>query len=120
VRLTRRRFLVGGAATALGAAGVYELVDHLAGSAPSRPAGRVLAEQHLLDGVRLVHQDGVEVLVPPLHHLVVTGRVTVDAHPQSLCDAQTHLESELAVLEDDYEATPAGLGITVGWGMPYF
>jgi len=67
-----------------------------------------------------VHQDGVEVLVPPLHHLVVTGRVTVDPHPQSLRDAQTHLESELAGLEDDYEATPAGLGITVGWGMPYF
>jgi hypothetical protein len=120
VKLTRRRFLVGGAATALGAAGVYELVDHLAGSGPRRPAGRLLPEQHLLEGVRHVQQDGVEVLVPPLHHLIVTARVTADPHPQTLRDAQADLESTLSGLEDDYEATPAGLGITVGWGMPYF
>ena len=120
MKLTRRRFLVGGAATALGAAGVYELVDHLAGSAPSRPAGRLLPEQHLLEGVRLVHQDGVEVLVPPLHHQVVTARVTADPHPQSLIDAQAHLERIMSDLEDEYPATPAGLGITVAWGLPYF
>jgi hypothetical protein len=120
VKLTRRGFIVGGAATALGAAGVYELVDHLAGNPPRRPAGRLLPEQHLLDGVRVVDQDGVEVLVPPLHHQIVTARVAADAHPQSLSDAQTELESTLAGLEDDYPPTPAGLGVTVAWGMPYF
>jgi hypothetical protein len=117
-RITRRGFLAGGAATALGAVGVYELVDRLAGSAPARPAGKLLAEQHLLEGVRLVHQDGVEVLVPPLHHQVVTARITAD--PRSLRDAQQHLESVLTGLEDDYAPTPAGLGVTVAWGLPYF
>ena len=120
MKLTRRRFLVGGAATALGAAGVYELVDHLAGSAPTRPAGRLLPEQHLLEGIRVVRQNGVEVLVPPLHHQVMTARVAADPHPQSLRDAQTHLAGILRDLEDEYPATPAGLGITVGWGLPYF
>jgi hypothetical protein len=118
VKLTRRGFLAGGAAVALGAAGAYELVDQLAGSGPTRPAGRLLPEQHLLEGVRFVHQDGVEVLVPPLHHQVVTARVTAD--PKSLADAQRSLEEILGGLERDYEATPAGLGITVAWGLPYF
>jgi hypothetical protein len=120
MRLTRREFLVGGAATAIGAAGVYELVDHLAGSGPARPAGRVLPEQHLLDGIRIVQQDGVEVLVPPLHHQVVTARVTTDPQPRSLVDAQAHLEEILAGLDRDYEPNPSGLGVTVAWGLPYF
>jgi len=118
VRLTRRRFIAGGAAAALGAAGVYELVDQLAGSGPTRPAGRLLPEQHLLEGIRIVRQDGVEVLVPPLHHQVVTARIAAD--PASLADEQHELEKVLAGLEDDYVATPAGLGITVAWGTPYF
>ena len=116
--LTRRRFLAGGAATALGAAGVYELVDRLAGSAPERPAGRPRPEQHLLDGVRVVRQDGVAVLVPPLHHEVVTARVAVDR--ADLRDAQAALERVLRGLDDEYEPTPAGLGVTVAWGRPYF
>jgi hypothetical protein len=119
VRLTRRGVLAGGAAAALGgAAGVYELVDQLAGSGPSRPAGRLLAEQHLLDGVRIVREEGIEVLVPPLHHEVVTARVTAGA--SDLRDAQAELERALAGLERDYAATPAGLGVTVAWGGPYF
>jgi hypothetical protein len=119
VKLTRRAFLAGGAAAAAGAAGIYELVDHLAGSSPARPtARRRLAEQHLLQGIRVTRQDGVEVLVPPLHHLVVTGRVTVDQ--RSVAGAQPELEDVLAGLDRDYEPTPAGLGVTVAWGMPYF
>src|SRR5439155_5942031 len=118
VKLTRRGFLAGGTAAALGAAGVYELVDQLAGRGPKRPAGRLREEQHLLDGIRVVQQHNVEVLVPPLHHQVVTARVTAD--PQSLADAQAHVEDGLAGLEADYAPTPSGLGITVAWGMPYF
>ena len=73
---------------ALAAAGIYELVDQLGGS-PSRPAaGGLPPEQHLLDGVRIVEDNGVEVVVPPLHHQLVTahGRASASA---SLKDAQS-------------------------------
>ena len=36
VKLTRREALAGAVATALGGAGIYELVDRLGGSAPKR------------------------------------------------------------------------------------
>ena len=111
--------LAGAAAGVVGATGVYELVDHLAGSSPKRPVEvDRLPEQHLLEGVRIVEQENVEVLVPPLHHEVVTGRLTVT--PADLGDARTALESLLAGLEADYAPSPAGLGVTVAWGLPYF
>ena len=75
MRLTRRRLLAGAAAGALGAGGIYELVDRLA-SSPERPvAVRRSREQHLLEGMQTITDEDVEVLVPPLHHRVVTARV---------------------------------------------
>jgi len=74
MRVTRRGLLAGAAAGALGATGIYELVDRLATS-PQRAAARdLLPEQHLLD-LRVVHDDGIAVVVPPLHHQLVTGTV---------------------------------------------
>jgi hypothetical protein len=116
---TRKELLAGAAAGALGAAGVYELVDRLAASTPSRP--KVAApppEQHLLEGVEVVRENGVEVLVPPLHHEVLTARLSLDA--AELVDAGRTLEQVLAGLDADYPASPAGLGVTVAWGLPYF
>ena len=75
MRLTRRQVLAGAATGALGAAGIYELVDRLAGSPERAAATPVGPEQHLLDGQRVIVDEGVEVLVPPLHHRVVTARV---------------------------------------------
>jgi hypothetical protein len=119
VKLTRRQFVVGAAAGVAGAAGVYELVDQLTGSAPARTLTPVrFREQHLLDGIRVVKENDVEVLVPPLHHRVLTARVVV--HPSDRRDAQRTLERTLAGLEADYAPSPAGLGITVAWGKPYF
>jgi hypothetical protein len=119
MKLTRRQVLAGAAAGAVGATGVYELVDRLTGGAPTRTAtGRRHEEQHLLDGVRVVDQDGVEVLVPPLHHAVVTARVALER--PDLRDAQRSLEQALAGLDDDYAPSPAGLGVTVAWALPYF
>src|SRR5262245_27206387 len=110
--------LAGAAAGALGAAGAYELVDRLAGSAPERAtAGPLPPEQHVLDGVRTITDNGVEVLVPPLHHQVVTARVNVDR--ADLADAQGALEEALAGLEARFAPTPAGLGVTLAWGLPY-
>ncbi len=119
MKLTRRQALAGAAAGALGAAGVYELVDRLAGSSPRRPAaGALPPEQHILDGLRVITDNGVEVTVPPLHHQVVTAKVAVDG--ADLRDAQRVLEDVLATLDVKYAPTPAGLGVTVAWGLPYF
>ena len=120
MRLSRGKLLAGGAAAGLAAGGIYELVDRLAGS-PERPAaGAPTEEQHVLQGVRIVEDDGVEVVVPPLHHQLVTAKVKVEDSRQSLGDAQQALEHALAELERTYPSTPAGLGISVAWGLPYF
>jgi hypothetical protein len=119
MKLTRRQLLGGAAAGALGAAGVYELVNQLTGPSPERAAAALRPrEQHVLDGVRIIRDGGVEVLVPPLHHEVVTAKVAVDR--AELGDAQAALADALRRLDERYEASPAGLGLTVAWGLPYF
>jgi len=124
VRLTRRQALAGAATGALGAAGIYELVDQLTrGSPKRRPVSQVEPlpdEQHVLGGVSFVEDEGVEVLVPPLHHQVVTARVTAGTSRKALREAQAELEHVLAGLDRAYPATPAGLGLAVVWGKPYF
>jgi hypothetical protein len=123
-RVTRRRLLGTAAAAALSGAGVYELVDRLAG-APRRAQASTGggsardAEQHLLRGVREIVDGGVEVTVPPLHHRVVTARVAA-AGPRELRAAAAELEARLRALERRHEPTPAGLGVLVAWGLPYF
>jgi hypothetical protein len=119
MKLTRRQVVAGAAAGAVGATGIYELVDRLTGGSPKRAAaGRLYEEQHILDGVRVVDKDGVAVLVPPLHHELLTARVAVDR--ADLRDAQAELERTLFALERDYAPSPEGVGVTVAWGLPYF
>src|SRR5438105_2887925 len=122
VRLTRKQFLAGAGAGAIGAAGVYELVDRL-GSAPRRAVGPTQplpAEQHVLEGGRIVRDNGIEVVVPPLPHQLVTPELKMDGSRTELQHARGQLERALASLEGRYAPTPAGLGVTVGWGLPYF
>lgn len=120
MRLTRRQLVGGAAASALGAAGIYELANRL-GSAPARvSAGPRPPEQHLLGGIRVVADNDVEVLVPPLHHQVVTATLLVEETPVALRDARESLEQALTGLAERYDETPAGLGVTVSWGLPYF
>src|ERR671935_368590 len=117
MRFTRRQVLVGAAASGLGAAGLYELVDRLTSSHTVRRAGgRPHPEQHVLDGLAVVRDNGVAVLVPPLHHALITARVATD----DIRAAQQDFEQALAELDARYAPTPAGLGVTVGWGLPYF
>lgn len=118
MRLTRRRFLGGAVAGVAGGAGIYELVDRLT-AAPARSAPPVAGlppEQHLLD-LGTVHLDGVEVVVPPLHSELVTATLN---DVSNLGAAQETLESTLRGLDARYARTPAGLGVTVAWGLPYF
>jgi hypothetical protein len=119
VELTRRQLLAGAGATTLAAVGIYELAER-AGRAPSRPVVAARPpEQHVLGGLRVVTDNNVEVVVPPLHHEMVTFRLP-GGGPADLRDAQRRLDQALAGLDRDYASTPAGLGMTVGWGMPYF
>jgi hypothetical protein len=119
MRLTRRQFVAGGAG-ALAAAGIYGLVDRLTG-APERSTTRVLpSEQHVLGKLEVVLDNGVEVVVPPLHHEVVTAILRVEETPQALGAAREALEDVLRRGDDRYGPAPAGLSISVGWGLPYF
>jgi hypothetical protein len=120
VALTRRQLLGGAAASALGAAGIYELVDRFV-TTPARVTGAGRGpEQHLIDGLRVVRDNGAEVIVPPLHHQVVTAKLRVDRSRAELGAARLQLENALRKLDDQFEGTPAGLGVTVAWGLPYF
>ncbi len=111
--------MVGAVAGVVGAAGIYELVDELAGRGPQRAdAAESFPEQHLLDGIRVVHSNGVEVLVPPLHHEIITARV--NAGHSDLRHAQRELSHLLQGLDRKYAPSPAGLGVTIAYGLPYF
>jgi hypothetical protein len=117
MKLTRRSFLGGAAAAAVGGAGIYELVDQLT-KAPARPrydASAFPAEQHVFD-LASAKSEGVAVVVPPLHSEVVTATL----RDVDLRDAQEELEQTLQDLDGRYPANAAGLGVTIGWGRPYF
>ncbi|HEX7256284.1 MAG TPA: hypothetical protein VF236_10190 [Gaiellaceae bacterium] len=120
MKLTRKELLGGAAAGALGAAGIYELVDKLAESPPRAEAGELREEQYLLSGMKLLTHEGVEVVEPPLHHQVVTARLRVGQSRRELLAAQRALEDALQAIEHRYEPNPAGLAVTVAWGLPYF
>ena len=119
MRLTRKE-LIGGAAaaSALAATGIYKLVDELTAPPARVAAGPVAPEQHLLDGIRVALDNGIEVLVPPLHHQVVTATLRVGESPGELREARAELENALRRLDERFEPTPAGLGVTVAWGLP--
>jgi hypothetical protein len=135
---TRRRFLQGAAGTigvlgaSLAAPGVfYKMADAIA-APPSRvPAGAKppAEEQYLLQNTQVINVDGsglqhkhgsVAIHVPPLHDHVITAKLNVSASPAALQEAQQHLESVLVDLESRFSPTPAGLGVTIAWGLPYF
>jgi hypothetical protein len=121
--VTRRGFLRQSAGVALGAAGLYELVDAVArppARAAAALAARPPAEQHLLRGIRVLTDNGVEILAPPLHHQLVTAKLRIGRTKAELRDAQQELEHVLRELDSRFPATPAGLGLTVAWGLPYF
>jgi hypothetical protein len=132
---SRRRFLQGTAGTlggVLASPGIfYQMVDALA-QPPDRLAvtERVAPqEQYLLQNTQVinVNRAGVKsrhgtvaVHVPPLHDQVITARLNAPANAKGFEEAQQHLEAVLLDLERQFPPTPAGVGITVAWGLPYF
>jgi hypothetical protein len=120
MRFRRRTLLGSAAAGALTAVGAYELVDRLTAPAPRETLRRRPREQHVLESTRTVIDEDVEILVPPLHHQVVTARLRLDASATDLRDARQEFERVLGSLDRDHAPTPAGLGVLVAWGLPYF
>jgi hypothetical protein len=120
VRLTRREVLGGGAAAALAGTGIYALVDRLTRTPVRRSSRPAIPEQHVLGDLRVVVDEGVEVVVPPLHDEIVTATVRVGSDPAALRDAQRVLEEALADVDSAFDAAPGGVSISVGWGLPYF
>jgi hypothetical protein len=133
-KLSRRRLLQGTAGTlgaALASAGIYKIVDTIA-DPPGRPAVAASPpnqEQYLLQNEQVVKVNGagvkssdgtIPVRVPALHDHVITATLTVPANARALQEAQHHLESVLLGLERQFPPTPAGAGITLAWGLPYF
>ena len=116
-RFTRRVFArrVGGAV--LGAP-FLSLLDGVALARPAVAQAPPL-EQHIDPGVRISSDNGVEIVVPPLYHEVVTARLTT-ASARELLAAQDELRLALRHIEAGHVAGPRGLIVTVGWGLPYF
>jgi deferrochelatase/peroxidase EfeB len=121
MRLTRRQFAAALAAAAADPFRVYRLVDEAAAKPVRRTTREAMpAEQHLLADLRVVREDGIEVVVPPLHHRVVTAHIAVQEQAAALRDARESLEHALLEIEGEHQVSAAGLAITVAWGLPYF
>src|ERR1044072_7537333 len=76
-------------------------------------------EQHIVPGVRIGADNGVEIVVPPLYHEVVTARLTI-VRGRDLGAARDELRLALEHIERGHVIGPRGLVVTVGWGRPYF
>jgi hypothetical protein len=132
--LSRREFLSNAAAAAaLLSGGLYGLIDEFARPVTRRSevtdqslarhrAATLPREQHLFLDLTTVTDNDTVVTVPPLHHTVVTAKVNVGPTTAALQKAQRVLESAIAKLETSglLNFTPAGLGLAVVWGLPYF
>ena len=90
------------------------------GTRPLDMATALKLEQYLLRDLKVKMESGVGVIVPPLHHRVVTLRLALEPTKSDLHAAQKALEHALRGLENHFEPTPSGLGVTVAWGLPYF
>jgi hypothetical protein len=140
-QLLRRTAGVAGLAATLQGAGLYRMAGALA-SAPPRPApsGHLFApEQHLMDTQVFTDPNSflangsagpvigsIPLVVPPLHHQVITAKIRSPQSVQGLKGAQAALEQALQKIDAAYPpdangfATPAALGCTVAWGLSYF
>ena len=97
------------------------LLGLLDGVALARPlvASAAPPEQHVVPGARITTDNGVEIVVPPLYHELVTARLT-RAAGRSLLAAQDELRLALQEIEKGHVTGPNGLLVTVAWGAPYF
>src|SRR5580765_6403545 len=105
-RFTRRVFArrVGGAVLA---APFLSLLDGIALARPAVAQSAPL-EQHIVPGARHISDNGVEIVVPPLYHEIVTARLTT-ASRRALLAARDELRLALEHIEKGHVAGPKGL-----------
>ena len=120
---TRRGFLQQSAGVALGAAGLYELVDILAGS-PARAAATVGAARRPSSTCCVTSgcSPTTASRSSPRRCTTSSSRRGCESHGRKRHCArrQRELEQVLREVDSRFPATPAGLGLTVAWGLPYF
>jgi len=128
---SRREFLGRTAVAALATAGAYGLIDRIASPVRRKalsPDIRLTAattpslplEQQLYSGLSRVTDNGAIVVLPPLHHMVVTATLTVA--PAGFAQAQQVPGTAIVGLETSglLDSTPSGTGLAVAWGPPSF
>ena len=78
------------------------------------------AEQHLLRNVRVLTDNGVE--ISPRRSTTSSSPRSCESHERRRHCARGGASSSrcCAKLDSRFPATPAGLGVTVAWGLPYF
>jgi len=116
-RFTRRVFARRAGGAVLGAP-FLSLIDGITVARPQVAQSPPL-EQHVVPGVRISIDNGVEIVVPPLYHELITARLTTAGGP-ALLAARDELRLALKHIEKGHVAGPRGLLVTVGWGRPYF
>src|SRR3954453_18673668 len=114
---TRRVFArrVGGAVLS---APLLSLLDGIALARPAVAQSPPL-EQHLDPGLRITTDNGVEIVVPPIYHEVITARLTTGPGP-ALLAARDELRLAPQHIGEGHVVGPSGLLVTVAWGLPYF
>ncbi len=110
---------------AISARGAYEALERMGLTAPERAAAAVVRrrqEQYLIEGLEVILDDGVPVVIPPIYNDMITAKLASGRtwNTTTLKSAKTRLEDALQRVESPYPATAAGLTIVVGWGLPYF
>lgn len=120
-----RRSFIKSAATMTAAGSVLAVMEQLTGGitrAAAKGLGPAHDEQYLVDGMAVVRDNGVEVLVPPLYKYIITGRLRRDRtwDAAALQKAQAKLEKAVAQSERGRPRTAGGLTVVVAWGLPYF
>jgi hypothetical protein len=63
-------------------------------------------QQHILQNLRIVVSDGVDVFAPPLHSEVVTATLRVEQTRMALAEARGELEHQLGLLDPRFPETP--------------
>ena len=92
--------------------------DRSAPTPPISASGRA-PEQHLLDGLRIADDNGVEVVVPTLHHQIVTAS-SVGSSPSALARSRLHSSALCSSSRTSIRGHPTAWRSPSAWGLPYF